>query len=95
MDKSKELYGLSKIPDEIIIKNLLVELGKCNSNIKELEDEIRLLKSSSKEDIEEKRKIRKEQIFDEYRKQIKSLNDSVRKLRKDNELLIIRLHKNV
>lgn len=43
-DKSKEIFGLNKIPDHILVKNLLVEKGKAESYILELEEENKYLK---------------------------------------------------
>jgi len=37
-NKDTERYGLQKVPDEIIIKVLRVELGKANAYIVELEE---------------------------------------------------------
>lgn len=44
-DKAKELFGLHKIPDHILIKNLLVEKGKADAYIQELEHENKQLKA--------------------------------------------------
>lgn len=90
--KDKAVHGLLKLPDEALIKELRIELGKQTSYIQELEDEIKFLK---KEETEEKKKIRREKLFDEYRGQIKNLNDKIRKLKKDNEYLIIKLNSKV
>lgn len=87
--KDKAVHGLFKLPDEALIKELRIELGKQASYIQELEDEIKFLK---KEETEEKKKIRREKLFDEYRAQIKNLNDKIRKLKKDNEYLIVKLN---
>lgn len=40
MDKSGELFGLHKVPDNILIKQLLLERGKNLSYIEELEEEL-------------------------------------------------------
>lgn len=88
--KDDERHGLLKIPDEVIIKELRVELGKANSYIHELEDENMKLKIIPPE---EKKKIRKGKIFDEYKKEIIKLNKIISNLRKDNENLIIKLTK--
>ncbi len=39
-DKSKEIFGLMKVPDHIIIKQLLIEKGKSETYIQELEHTI-------------------------------------------------------
>ncbi|WP_163270592.1 hypothetical protein [Dysgonomonas sp. 511] len=44
-DKSKELFGLDKIPDHILNKRLLVERGQRESYIQELEEENKDLKT--------------------------------------------------
>lgn len=44
-DKGKPIFGLNKIPDSAIIKNLLVEKGKSDAYIQELEYENRQLKA--------------------------------------------------
>jgi len=36
--KDKEIYGLLKIPDSVIIKELRIEIGKLESYILELEN---------------------------------------------------------
>ncbi len=38
IDRSKEVHGLLKIPDNILLKEALVEIGKLKSYIEELED---------------------------------------------------------
>ncbi len=44
-DKGKPIFGLDKIPDTAIIKNLLVEKGKADAYIQELEHENKQLKA--------------------------------------------------
>ena len=44
-DKAKEIFGLMKVPDEAIIKSLLVEKGKTDTYIQELEHENKQLKA--------------------------------------------------
>ena len=36
-NKAKPIFGLDKVPDEVIIKELRTELGKLNAYIQELE----------------------------------------------------------
>lgn len=43
--KDKEWSGLLKIPDEVVIKDLRIQLGGLNSYIQELEDKIQNLKN--------------------------------------------------
>lgn len=40
MDKSEELFGLHKVSDDALIKQLLLERGKNLSYIEELEEEL-------------------------------------------------------
>lgn len=44
-DKGKPIFGLNKIPDTAIIKNLLVEKGKTDAYIQELEHENKQLRA--------------------------------------------------
>lgn len=97
--KDKELYDLHKVPDDVIIRELRIELGKQAAYIIELEEEIKALKAAqkpsstlSKEEVAERRKIRKEEIFNEYRQQIQRLEKINSQLRKDKEQLIIRFY---
>lgn len=48
MDKTHELFGLHKVPDKIIIKELLKEKGQLLSYIDELEHTIAELKKQIK-----------------------------------------------
>lgn len=89
MGKDTEAHDLLKVPDEVIIKQLRMELGKQASYIQELEDELKLFKS---QDIEERKAIRREQLFDEYRAKIRGLEKTIQQLRKDKEGLIIKLN---
>jgi hypothetical protein len=43
--KDKENYGLLKIPEEAVIKELRIELGKTKAYIEELKDTIKLINS--------------------------------------------------
>lgn len=89
MDRHKEVHGLLKLPDSVIISELRVEIGKQAAYIEELEDRIKFLTS---EETEEKRAIRREKIFDEYRGRIRELEKRVQRLRGDNEYLITKLN---
>jgi len=100
-DKTIELYGLCKVPDEIIIKELKVEIGKANSYIQELEDENNLLKVKINEipnptDIltkEEIMEIKQSQICEMYKKEKQHITELYTKLKKEHEDLIIRYAK--
>ena len=85
--KDDEIYGLLKIPDEVIIKELRLELGKATSYIQELEQENKRLKDESPE---EKKAIRKEKIFNEYRDKVTQLQRIIARLKKENEQLLIK-----
>ncbi len=43
MKKDREVHGLMKIPEEVVISQLRVELGKANSYIQELEEKLNSL----------------------------------------------------
>jgi hypothetical protein len=85
--KDDEIYGLLKVPDEVIIKELRLELGKATSYIQELEQENKRLKDESPE---EKKAIRKEKIFNEYRDKVTQLQRIIARLKKENEQLLIK-----
>ncbi len=85
--KDDEIYGLLKVPDEVIIKELRLQLGKATSYIQELEYENKRLKDESPE---EKKAIRKEKIFNEYRDKITQLQRIIARLKKENEQLLIK-----
>lgn len=96
-DKTDEMYDLYKIPDDVLIKNLRCEMGKMESYISELEYNIKekdrlidILKNGDKTEI---RKIRQDEVFQEYKDKIKLLEKKISQLRKDNMKLIIKLHK--
>lgn len=96
-DKTDERYGIYKIPDDVLIKNIRREIGEKDSyiseleyNIKEKERIIDILKNGDKTEI---RKIRQDEVFQEYKDKIKLLEKKISQLRKDNMELIIKLHK--
>jgi threonine dehydrogenase-like Zn-dependent dehydrogenase len=43
--KDKENYGLLKIPEEAVIKELRIELGKTKAYVEELKDTMKLINS--------------------------------------------------
>ena len=45
MKKDREVHGLMKVPEEVVISELRKELGKANAYIQELEERIKLLNS--------------------------------------------------
>lgn len=82
-DKGKEIFGLNKIPDKDLLREARIEIGKLNSYIDELEskitqfqDEIPLSKLQLSDDI--KCTILHNKIKNQS-KELKSLNDQVRK----------------
>jgi hypothetical protein len=88
MGKDQEIFGLMKIPDEILLKQTLVENGKLKAYIQELEYNLSLKKEKVKEvelSIEEKRNIRINLRKDEAWKSIKSQNGSL--IKKNKELI--------
>jgi len=66
MSKHDELYGLSKVPDEVLLKAANVEIGKLKAYIAELEDRLQTpegmslaqLKKNNKTLTEENRRLR-------------------------------------
>ena len=89
VDKSKSLYGLSKVPDKALIKDLRIQIGILNSEIDELKD--KLSKSSSEINKSASVELRKEERYKQMTDQITSLNTKLSKSRKDNSLLLCRL----
>ncbi len=79
--------GPEKIPDEIIIKNLLTENGKQNAYIQELEHKISVMYKPDKKEMYD---IKKDQFYLAMREKIKNLNETIARLRKDQEKLIIK-----
>jgi hypothetical protein len=73
MRKDKEVHGLMKIPEEAVISELRIELGKAKCYIQELEEKIKLLSG---------REI-KQQTFDCLSGRIKNLEKELEKSRKE------------
>jgi flagellar biosynthesis chaperone FliJ len=89
--KYEEIFDLSKVPDKEIIKILKIELGKSNSYIQELENEIKKLKSKPKPSPQEIIEIKKEEILLQHRQRIKQLEKIIEQQYKSISDLIIRL----
>ncbi|NDV94839.1 hypothetical protein D0T84_07895 [Dysgonomonas sp. 521] len=58
VDKSKEIFGLDKIPDHILNKQLLVERGQREAYIQELEHDRKELRKENQKLREELNKLR-------------------------------------
>ena len=89
-----KIYSESELPE--LIKNLNVEIGKKDAYILELEDTItKLQEEKTKETVltkQERKDFKKEVFFQQLLLQIKALELSNSKCKKDNEQLIIRMH---
>lgn len=88
MSKDKDIHGLLKLPDEVVIKELRTELGIQNSYIAELEDELKRFKGMTPEELKE---FKKEEVIKEKNNQINELQKQNKTFRKDNEKLIIKI----
>lgn len=98
--KDEEVFGLLKVPDEVIIKELRIKLGIANATIDELSYELDLLKSSTVRDLVTKIKSLKGTIkslvserkndvyFKKYQEQKKECN----RLMKANSELVGKLY---
>lgn len=97
-----ETHETVKIPVEALYKNVLIELGKANSYILEIEhllkqreSEIERLKSLSEE---EKKEIKRSEFYQKQNKRLRDMQLKVRDYRKDinrylTELTQYRLNK--
>lgn len=83
----KQFLKSDKIPDEVIIKNLLTENGKLNAYIQELEHKISVM---YKPDKNQMREIKREKFYLAMRDRITKLNETINRLRKSEEKLIIK-----
>lgn len=87
--KDTEWSGLEKIPDELLIQTLRVELGKQNAYIVELEEAVKL-KQSEKEAVIMKMNYKNSMLDKEIEKLKLANKDNLNKvvdLTKRNELL--------
>jgi hypothetical protein len=78
-----------KIPDEAIIKMLQQKIGEQASYIEELKEFLQRDQTITKEDRTE---FKKEKAYKELVAKLKVAQQTIRKLRKDNEYLIIKLN---
>lgn len=87
--KDKEWSGLEKVPDELLIQTLRIELGKQNAYIAELEETVKL-KQSEKEAVTMKMNYKVSTLDKEIEKLKLIVKDQLNKivdLTKRNELL--------
>lgn len=87
--KDKEWSGLEKVPDELLIQTLRIELGKQNAYIVELEETVKL-KQSEKEAMTMKMNYKVSTLDKEIEKLKLMVKDQLNKivdLTKRNELL--------
>ena len=76
--KDKEVHGLLKIPSEVVISQLRVELGKAESRIQELTDALKTIKSQiDNKKIKETRLAHLEQEIEKYKLKNKELTETV------------------
>ena len=88
-DRHKEIHGLHKVPDEILIAQLNQELGKANAYIAELESLNRALKEQCRIIKADRKEAMKELILKEQKEKITKLNETITRLRKENEAFIM------
>lgn len=98
IDKGKEIFGLSKIPDKDLLREARIEIGKLNSYINELESKIIQLQDGiplSKLQLSDDAKcaILHSRIKNQS-KELKNLNDQVKKYKDKWEEKEINLSKN-
>lgn len=102
VDKGKPIHGLGKIPLEALLKLSQREVGQWKSYAQELEDKVTELerKLAEKEENyklteEDKRavimKLREDEIWNNTKVQVKSLQERVKKLEKTNREYIARI----
>ena len=80
IDKGEERFGLCKVPDKIVIKQLKIELGKANAYIAELEYKLKN-KNVDKSNLEKKISDYFAPLRKRYKDKIKALQDEVRNLK--------------
>lgn len=88
MLKGKDIHGLLKLPDEVIIKQLRTELGSQASYILELEDRLGIYDKMS---VEELKTIKFDNKIKQKNLEISNLQKIVHKLRNDIDGLISKL----
>lgn len=88
MAKDNEVYGLLKLPDEVVIKQLRQELGIQVSYIDELEDRLKRYERIAPEELKE---FKKDIVIKQKNVEIQALQKTVGTLRKDVNRLINKL----
>lgn len=105
INKDKEIFGLHKIPDKELIKELRKEIGILNSEkdelkflieqkdseINELNENIKKINENSYSKSDITLILRKEERYRSLVEQINNLNSKNRKLTNDNHSLISKL----
>lgn len=84
-DKGSPIFGLDKVPEEAIIKQLRTELGKANSYIQELEESLTKMKECKKNSV---KCFKATEIGQAYTNKIVRLEAKIKLLNKDKEQLI-------
>ena len=103
-DKGNPIHGLEKIPDSELLKISQQEVGQWKSYAQELEDKVTELerKLAEKEEAyklteEDKRavtmKLREDEIWNNTKAQVKSLQERIKKVEKTNKEYISRICK--
>jgi hypothetical protein len=102
IDKGNPIHGLEKIPDSELLKISQQEVGQWKSYAQELEDKVTELerKLAEKEESyklteEDKRavtmKLREDEIWNNTKAQVKSLQERIKKVEKTNKEYIARI----
>lgn len=91
MKKDREVHGLMKIPAEVIISQLRIELGKANAMIVELEE--RLDELGGLKDIKAQHLDCLERRIKNLEKENEKLNQEVLHQQKANTKLMRSIHK--
>lgn len=102
IDKGNPIHGLEKIPDSELLKISQQEVGQWKSYAQELEDKVTELelKLAEKEEAyklteEDKRavtmKLREDEIWNNTKAQVKSLQERIKKVEKTNKEYIARI----
>lgn len=102
IDKGNPIHGLEKIPDSELLKISQQEVGQWKSYAQELEDKVTELerKLAEKEEAyklteEDKRavtmKLREDEIWNNTKAQVKSLQERIKKAEKTNKEYIARI----